>query len=147
MRKMSEAARAKISERMRLAWAKRKGMAVALNPEFKPEKEVMPSESSSADERVDDSVGEGDSTSPDSDVEGRFSGVYDKLLGELERRTSRGHLQEMDLDEIAGLIKTCRENLAAISQAKVREVGSKMEVVTVLDFSEDAKQRSDGKPQ
>jgi BMFP domain-containing protein YqiC len=75
------------------------------------------------------------SQEPTADVESRFQGVYDKALKMLE-----GMIEEpLDLEQLNAVIKTCRENLAAIGQAKVREVGSKMEVVTVLDFGEKAK--------
>ena len=80
-----------------------------------------------------------DEEGEEGDVEARFGAVYDRVLKELEKRTSGKHLEKMPLEELSGLIKTCRENLAAIGQAKVRDSSSAMEVVTVLDFEEKAK--------
>ena len=73
-------------------------------------------------------------------AEAGFEVVQRRLLAELDRRTQAEVLKEMDLEDLAALIKTCKENIAQESQMKVMDRGSKMEVVTVLDFGEGTEQ-------
>lgn len=101
---------------------KEEGMVVAAAPEGRLREDVAPNTKIVQKVEVVDRTAE-------------FEEIQSRLLKELERRTK--DTKGMGLDEIGSLLKTCRENLQAIAQAKVTDHASTIQVVTQLDFEEE----------
>ena len=66
-------------------------------------------------------------------MEDRFKFIQTRVLKELDARTRPGEMDKMDLDDLAKVLKACRENLHTIHQKKLLDrQEDQIEFVTVV---------------
>ena len=74
------------------------------------------------------------------EVERGFKQIQAKLMNELKRRTMVGKLEGLELDDIAKIMRTCREHLHSIHIRKMSSPASnQIEFVTVAPLEKNAK--------
>jgi hypothetical protein len=76
--------------------------------------------------------------------ESGFKTIQRRALLELKRRTRSAELKKMELDDIAKVLKTCREHLAMIHQTQLTHAGgNKIEFVIKTPLEKAEKKKDD----